>query len=423
MIYLGRIDFNLSYETDNSNFNKTKDRYTTGLLPSKKYKFMKKLSFLFLLFSASVSAQSLQSINYNYLYNAETSFSFSLKQVTLPNDSIAIHYQFLLNDTLQKITNYSIVWERFESMSEKTGNTFAPKQKQSSTTTLIQGAFNVAVNSGIVAAKVVNNIQKQSWYYFTVVSNASLTNGYVADVENKLVANYTVPNQLLTLHYPSDQAYAFYYSENFPPATPPFAVVQSEVSPVLKHDSVFTLQKTFIPTKSGVYLIQTDTSKALGFAFRLEDDYPKYKRLENLAEPLTYITTKAEFDRLKNAKSDKKLFDKTILNITGNTERAKLFMRNYFRRVEFANRYFTSYKEGWKTDRGMIYLVFGQPDFVYKFTDREQWEYRTLLNEKITFTFVRSSSVFDADNFVLIRKRSYETIWLEAVDLNRSARF
>jgi GWxTD domain-containing protein len=383
---------------------------------------MKKLSFLFLLFSSSVKAQSLQNINYNYLYNAEAAFSFSLKQVSLPNDSIAIVYQLVVNDTIQKPSNYGIVWERFESISEKIGNAFTPNEKKNNTATSVQGSFAVAPNSGIVAAKVVSITQKQAWYFFTAVNTAPTTNGYATNTSDNFIANYALANETLTIHA-STGGTAFCYSEIFPAATAPFAVVQSQVNPVLKQDSLFTFQNTFTPIKSGLYLFQNDTTKAHGFAFRVEEDYPKYRRLENLAEPLTYITTKAEYDRLKNAKNDKKLFDKTILNITGDAERAKLFMRNYFRRVEFANRYFTSYKEGWKTDRGMIYIVFGQPDFVYKFTDREQWEYRTLINEKITFTFVRSSSLFDADNFVLVRKRSYETPWLEAVDLNRSARF
>ena len=129
-----------------------------------------------------------------------------------------------------------------------------------------------------------------------------------------------------------------------------------------------------------------------------------------------------EFDKVKAAKGDKKAFDRVILNITGNTERARNFMRNYFKRVEWANQFFTSYKEGWKTDRGMIFIIFGVPDEVYRFADREVWRYK---NEefKANFTFVKSSTIFDPDNYVLVRDKGVRETWYSVIDLWRNARF
>jgi hypothetical protein len=97
-------------------------------------------------------------------------------------------------------------------------------------------------------------------------------------------------------------------------------------------------------------------------------------------------------------------------------------MRSYFKRVELANQFFTSYKEGWKTDRGMIYIVFGLPDEVFKFNDREVWTYNAD-EYKATFNFSKSSSVFDPDNYVLIREKKYQQTWYEVIDLWRNARF
>ena len=125
---------------------------------------------------------------------------------------------------------------------------------------------------------------------------------------------------------------------------------------------------------------------------------------------------------MKAAKGDKKAFDRVILSVTGNTERAKNLMRNYFKRVEWANYYFTSYKEGWKTDRGMIYILFGLPEEVYKFSDREVWNYKSP-SLKVTFNFVKSSTLFDPDNYVLIREKKFQETWYEKVDLWRNARF
>jgi hypothetical protein len=110
------------------------------------------------------------------------------------------------------------------------------------------------------------------------------------------------------------------------------------------------------------------------------------------------------------------------LSITGTPERARIFMRNYFRRVEQANVLFSSYKEGWKTDRGIIYIIFGPPEEVFLVGNREVWEYNNVYY-KGRFTFVKSPTIFDPENFVLIRDKNYSDNWYSMIDLWRKARF
>lgn len=56
-------------------------------------------------------------------------------------------------------------------------------------------------------------------------------------------------------------------------------------------------------------------------------------------------------------------------------------MVEYFRRIDYANKNFRSYAEGWLTDMGRIYIVYGPPDRIDRdpFTTdgkpRETWEY------------------------------------------------
>ena len=92
--------------------------------------------------------------------------------------------------------------------------------------------------------------------------------------------------------------------------------------------------------QTGLYLVQKDTTSTEGFAFRVEEDYPRLAKIESLADPLIYVCTKQEFDRIKLAKGDKKAFDRVILSITGDTERAKNFMRNYFQKGRISQRIF-----------------------------------------------------------------------------------
>jgi len=57
---------------------------------------------------------------------------------------------------------------------------------------------------------------------------------------------------------------------------------------------------------------------------------------------------------------------------TPGTDKNEL-MIEYYRRVYFANRNFSEGREGWKTDRGRIYIIYGPPDNV----DRHPFELNT----------------------------------------------
>lgn len=376
----------------------------------------------FLLFLGTQTvAQSLQTINHNYLYDPGLRFNFSMQPVAYGKDSLSVVYQLQLSDTLQKVDDYSISWERFESVSDKEGVAVYPTIKFQTFPRHLYGEFSIDSSIKILAAKVVSNTLKEAWYFFQVMDPNTPLNGYLLN-NNGVAIDYSSLEKNLELKNRQAAGYVFYYNEDFPAAAPPFAETQPLVSNVLQPDSIYHITQSFQPFSKGLYLIQSDSSSAKGISIRVEDDYPKFTTLQNLVGPLIYITTKNEFDRLRSAKDDKKSFDKVILGITGNAERAKIFMRNYFKRVELANRFFTSYKEGWKTDRGMLYIIYGQPGFVFKFNDREVWEYATL-DGKVSFTFVRSSTLFDAENYVLIRKNTYRDGWLNALDLTRNAIF
>lgn len=383
---------------------------------------MNRLLLLLLFFGLQALGQPLQTINYNYLYNPKMPFTFELKLIPAGTDSLRVFYQLSIQDTLQTTDGYTISWESFESLSDKEGEPFYPAIGFQRYANHLYGTFTIKPSQSILAAKVISNSLKIGWYYVKVIDPHLSQNGVVLTTQ-KLVSNYvTLPS---TLHVKNghSSSVVFYYKENFPAATPAFSETQGSINRSWQPDSIFTIGTTFNPFAKGLYLIQSDTSGNKGICFRAEENYPKFSTLESLIGPLTYITTKNEYERLRNAQHDKKAFDKIILGITGNAERAKIFMRNYFKRVETANHFFTSYKEGWKTDRGMLYIIFGEPNFVYKFSEREVWEYKTADGQDVKFTFVRSSSLFDPENYVLARKRTYQQLWLEIVDLNRNARF
>jgi GWxTD domain-containing protein len=42
-------------------------------------------------------------------------------------------------------------------------------------------------------------------------------------------------------------------------------------------------------------------------------------------------------------------------------------MEEYYARVDYANKNFTHYVEGWRTDRGMVYIYLGAPDNIERY--------------------------------------------------------
>ncbi|MFQ6618071.1 MAG: GWxTD domain-containing protein, partial [Fidelibacterota bacterium] len=87
--------------------------------------------------------------------------------------------------------------------------------------------------------------------------------------------------------------------------------------------------------------------------------------LDEAVEQLQYIIRDAELNEMKraSAKKKKELFIKfwKKKDPTPETEVNEL-MNEYYRRVNYANENFSSFKEGWRTDMGMIYILFGPPN-------------------------------------------------------------
>jgi GWxTD domain-containing protein len=273
----------------------------------------------------------------------------------------------------------------------------------------------------IIVATVAVGDGKQRWMYYKILDVNYPVNGFLNQNDLPLVEKYTKGDASYSLNTDTPHIVS-YYQKPFPPATPLFSTSASSVSAALQVDSVYTVEGEQIQFPSdGLYLIQHDTTASSGVVIRRQTDYPKYSKLENLAEPLIYICNAQEYDRIKMAGDNKATFDRVILGITGDQERARILIRNYFKRIELANIFFTSYKEGWKTDRGMVYIIFGMPDEVFKFDKREVWNYKNA-NYKLTIDFVRSPSIFDPDNYVVIRSKKYEETLYRVIEMWRNAR-
>lgn len=219
--------------------------------------------------------------------------------------------------------------------------------------------------------------------------------------------------------------YVRHFLNTFPAANTPMSLSAGAGLVNLKPDSSFTVasDKPVVFEKEGIYEVLEDEKSFFGLSFFVtKNRFPKLAKITDLIEPLIYITTETEMQQLKSAENPKEEMDKLWLKLmSGNVNKAKQTIKNYYERVRIANEFFTTYKEGWKTDMGMIFIVFGTPGKVRRLEDREIWTYSQSANfSEINFTFANKPNQFSDEEYVLVRYSEYEQIWYPAIELWRS---
>lgn len=101
---------------------------------------------------------------------------------------------------------------------------------------------------------------------------------------------------------------------------------------------------------------------------RIKDLPSTITDIDKAIEQLKYIAKGSEIDYIREAPTpqerQKRFLDFWVKhNIEGKSTRNAL-MEEYYARVAYANKNFTRYIEGWRTDMGMIFIQFGQPQNV-----------------------------------------------------------
>ena len=219
--------------------------------------------------------------------------------------------------------------------------------------------------------------------------------------------------------------FVYYYSHKFDPARPPMKVQPGQGSGSLTIDSIFVIPAGtyYKPNRTGLYFFQADSSTNLGNSLVVADNsYPQPREISDLTEPLVYITTKAEYQNLKSDFDNKQSLDKFWLSTLGTPERARSAIKLYYQNIEEANFFFTSYKEGWKTDKGMIYTVMGKPSRVVIDADTETWYYQEIVGDELAFVFKKVGNIFSHNHYELYRDESYDRSWFQAIDRWREGR-
>jgi GWxTD domain-containing protein len=286
--------------------------------------------------------------------------------------------------------------------------------------------------------RIVDNLTRrmtQTFVRFNRLSPYTAYNfrAYNAAFGNELFSNVVFKDEYLQLRYlreTIDTVYVLYYRYfDFVPHPPPLMLPERTVSrepestiPVALSDTI----PVMFPLK-GIYMVTVDSTVYDGITFlNFGEEYPGLTKPETLIEPLAYIATQEEMDSLRSSLKKKMALDRFWLNRSSSTERSRELLRIYYNRVLYANLYFTSYKEGWRTDRGMFYIMYGPPDKVYKGKAEEQWGYKKpvirsswgtrvrVQEDYIWFSFRHNKSRFTTNDYYFVRSDA-PTFWDQAV--------
>lgn len=140
------------------------------------------------------------------------------------------------------------------------------------------------------------------------------------------------------------------------------------------------------------------------FAFAQAKQSPYDAWLKSDVVYIIEAREKATFEGLKSDEERTKFIEQFWLrrDPTSATPENE-FKVEHYRRIAYANKKFASKVEGWKTDRGRVYILYGPPDELEKHPERNQeyWLYHQIpgkgANVKISFTNKNGEFVWDSD--------------------------
>ena len=265
-------------------------------------------------------------------------------------------------------------------------------------------------NSDLLVIKI---FRFEEYYYYDIVlriGNLPFPAIYPVDADGlPIFKNYVNRSGFQWMN--SQTFHAMKFLESPDPADPPMADMKP-LAPGADLDTSFIFSDSISFEDGYFYTVRDDSLASTGVTVLKTPPYfPEYRKLTELVEAMFYLTSEAEKKSLLNSKDLKKSFDSFWINNFNTKPRARSAIRKYYNAVELSNRTFTDFKSGWKTDRGMMFIVFGKPDEVYRTNSLEEWYY----DSGNSFEFTVISSYFSARTYTLRRNKDLEELWYKQI--------
>ena len=145
------------------------------------------------------------------------------------------------------------------------------------------------------------------------------------------------------------------------------------------------------------------------FVIRWQDLPISVNNLDLAIKQTSYIASPSEVGRMEAGKTQKEKLE----NFLAFWKNRKPSMEEYFARVDYANEKFKNRRDGWKTDMGMVFIIFGNPDYI----DRHPFELGSQPYEVWDYYGVNRRFIF-VDETGFGDYRSVYPIWDNTVRVN-----
>ncbi len=364
--------------------------------------------YFLLLLSFSAMALDFSRINVSWQYDPQAEIQMQ-DRIVQNGDSLTIFIRFRFKEAADWDIDY-LVQPNYSSEGHKKLKSFKLDTLLSDPQSFILRLSFKKPNENLLVVKI---FQEGAFYYYDI----RLKNGSLSYPSILLIDGDGLPifdNFLNTSKFSwigSEQFHATEYIENSEPADPPMASMKA-LAPSILPDSTFEFSDSVTFTDNNFYVIREDSNALSGVTIvKVYPYYPEYKLLGELATSMHYILNEPERKSLRNSRNLKESFNSFWIKTYTTKFRARNAIRNYYNWIEQANKRFTDFKQGWKTDRGMIYIVYGVPDEVYRSDSEEEWFY----DEGPSFEYTILSTFFSPETYALRRNLSHQKSWFEFI--------
>ncbi|MCD4665130.1 MAG: GWxTD domain-containing protein [Bacteroidales bacterium] len=404
---------------------------------------------LFLIISiCHVQAKKLSKVDIASLYSENKFTVFEAVVYHISDEKSTVYLNIHLHDMQYfidasdsiHIARFKVFYELYESYESKSpidtsSIIFSDSENYGSETEMIID-FDVNANfPGEYVLKItlydLNRTEDNSVFDFVRISKSDNNTAqffFVTDSDNYPIFGRIIGSEqyfkIVSNVIDTGKMYIRYYDRKLPLAKPPFAT-EYDITFKFEPDSFYTVNITDgvsrlleLP-KNGIYHFQADAGQTQGLTlFHFDEGFPEIASPLQAVFPLRYLTTQKEYDKLINYYDFKVAVDSFWLERASQQPvRAKNMIARYYTRVQETNEIFTSYLEGWKTDRGIIYIIYGPPSEVYRKTDEEEWIYGERGNPmSIKFYFPKIDNPFTDNDYRLHRSTIYKTSWYVAIE-------
>lgn len=267
--------------------------------------------------------------------------------------------------------------------------------------------------------KFVNKTEPQAKEYFFPE--------YVFPKRIPVFSNYITGDQAVCISsekFKNDSLFLIYYGRDTIIPLPAysernenkFELKKISVSGFMSGDSVYF-------PKAGYYRVVQDTCDLTGGLefVKANTYYPSIRLPDQMLPPLQYISSESQYRIIMKSDSLKLKLDEYWIKTGGAFGKARELIRIFYNRVQLANEYYTSTCEGWQTDRGMIYVIFGAPRTIHKNEYREEWIYGSgEITSNLIFYFEKDSVSVNRNDYQLIKNVKYKQAWGQAISTWRN---